>query len=69
MRMMMVFFPEVNILYGSDLFQRRPTGEFFTRQTVSEFVKVVQREKLNVKKVFMLHVGEMDWEEITKAAR
>jgi hypothetical protein len=32
----MVYFPEYNLLYGSDPFQRRQDGSFFYPQTVTD---------------------------------
>jgi hypothetical protein len=64
---MALWFPELKLLYCSDLFQRDQKGEFFLPQTVSEMVSVVEREKLEVKAAFAMHLPLTPWEEIKAA--
>lgn len=66
-RQMALWFPELKLLYCSDLFQRDQKGEFFLPQTVSEMVSVVEREKLEVRAAFAMHLPLTPWEEITAA--
>ncbi|WP_207430863.1 MBL fold metallo-hydrolase [Sabulibacter ruber] len=68
-RMMMVYFPEHQLLYGSDLAQRMPDKSFFMPQYVSELTQAVQRENLKVKKVFAMHLEETDWAELEAAVQ
>lgn len=68
-RMMMVYFPEHKLLYASDLIQRRPNGEFFMPQYLSEAVDAAEREKLEVKNVFAMHLDLTPWSEIIAAVR
>ena len=66
-RQMALWFPELKMLYCSDLFQRDQKGEFFLPQTVSEMVSLVEREKLEVKAAFAMHLPMTRWEEIVAA--
>lgn len=66
-RQMALWFPELKMLYGSDLFQRDQKGEFFLPQTVSEMVSMVEREKIEVRSVFAMHLPVTPWEEVTAA--
>jgi hypothetical protein len=66
-RQMMVYFPGHRLLYGSDPFQRRQDGSFFYPQTVSELVDAVKRERLEVDRFFMMHVGPTPWADLDKA--
>lgn len=66
-RQMALWFPELKLLYCSDLFQRDQKGEFFLPQTVSEMVSVVAREKLEVTRAFAMHLPLTPWEEIAAA--
>ena len=63
----MVFFPEHNLLYGSDPFQVSADGSFFYPQTVTELTDAVAREHLAVNEFFMMHVGLTQWSELSKA--
>jgi hypothetical protein len=62
-RGMAVYFPEGKLLYGSDLFQRS-RGEFFLPQFLTEIADVVEREKLDVLKVFCMHLEPTPWSDI-----
>ena len=66
-RQLMVFFPEHNLLYGSDPFQAGADGSFFYPQTVTELTDAVAREHLAVNEFFMMHVGLTQWSELSKA--
>ncbi len=66
-RMLMVYFPESGLLYGSDLIQKTMDGSFFMPQYLSELADAVTREKLSVKSVFAMHTSLTPWNEITDA--
>jgi len=68
-RQMMVYFPGLKLLYGSDPFQRQPDGSYFYGQTVSELTDAVARERLDVDRFFMMHVGPTPWAELAAALR
>ncbi|HEU5416011.1 MAG TPA: MBL fold metallo-hydrolase [Candidatus Angelobacter sp.] len=68
-RQMMVYFPEHKLLYGSDAFQKLPDGQYFIPQTVSEVADAVQREHLEVKNFFMMHMGVTTWQEVLSTLR
>jgi len=65
-RQMMVYFPEHKLLYGSDAFQRDVSGAYFYPQTMWEVMHAAEREKLEVKKFFMMHVGPTDWSDLQR---
>lgn len=66
-RMMMVYFPEHKLLYGSDLVQGRPDGSFFMPEYLSELVEATSRETLTINSVFAMHTGVRPWNEIEAA--
>jgi hypothetical protein len=66
-RQMMVYFPQLRLLYGSDPFQKNEDGSYFYPQTVWELVHAVQREKLAPAKFFMMHIGLTPWSELPAA--
>jgi hypothetical protein len=66
-RMIMIYFPEHKLLYGSDLLQQMPDGSFFMPQYVSELVDAVRRENLTVDKVFAMHLGITPWANVLAA--
>ncbi|HEV7902390.1 MAG TPA: hypothetical protein VGO96_01010, partial [Pyrinomonadaceae bacterium] len=66
-RMMMVYFPEHRLLYGSDLLQKMPDGSFFMPQYVSEVMGAAEREKLAVERVFAMHMDAMNWTDVGAA--
>ena len=66
-RMMMVYFPEHKLLYGTDLVQKLRDGSFFMPQYLSEVVDAVQRENLTVEKIFAMHLNPLPWTAITSA--
>jgi hypothetical protein len=66
-RMLFVWFPEHRLLYTSDLVQPMPDGSFFNMAQVAEVVEVATREKLEVARVFGMHLGPTDWTALTAA--
>lgn len=66
-RMLMVYFPEHGLLYGSDLIQQYPDGSFFMPQYLSELVAAVRENKLVVQTVFAMHARAMPWNDIVAA--
>ncbi|HEY0099463.1 MAG TPA: hypothetical protein VGB76_10990 [Pyrinomonadaceae bacterium] len=66
-RMMMIYFPEHRLLYGSDLLQKMPNGSFFMPQYVSEVMSAAEREKLAVERVFAMHMDAMNWTDVGAA--
>jgi hypothetical protein len=66
-RQMMVYFPELHLLYGSDPFQKNEDGSYFYPQTVWELVHAVEREKLTPEKFFMMHIELTPWAELPAA--
>ncbi len=65
-RQMMVYFPDLKLLYGSDPFQRNQDGTYFYPQTVSELRGAVAREHLEVNTFFMMHVEPTPWTDLPK---
>ena len=65
-RQMMVYLPELHLLYGSDPFQQNDNGSFFYPQTVSELMDAVARDHLVVDQFFMMHVGPTPWRDLPK---
>lgn len=70
-RQMMVYFPELRLLYGSDPFQKNGDqapgtggGTYTYPQTVSELRDAVAREHLPVERFFMMHIGPTSWSEL-----
>jgi hypothetical protein len=66
---MMVYFPELHLLYGSDPFQQLPDGSYFYPQTVTELQSAVAREHLTPDRFFMMHVGSTPWTDLQKAVK
>jgi hypothetical protein len=65
-RMLMVYLPDRQLLYGSDLVQGPlPDGLFFMPQYLSELMDAVRREKLTVSTIFAMHAGPTPWTKIT----
>jgi hypothetical protein len=63
-RMLMAYFPEHHLLYGSDLLQKQGDGFFFPAYP-KELVEAVCREKLDVQTVFAEHLLPTPWKTIT----
>ena len=66
-RQMMVYFPGLHLLYGSDPFQQIPDGSYHVPQTVSELMDAVDRNNLSVSRFWMMHVGLTPWSDLPKA--
>ena len=63
-RMMMIHFPALKLLYGSDLLQKIPSGFFFPSYP-KELAEAVARENLIVETVFAEHLGPTPWKTVT----
>jgi hypothetical protein len=66
-RMLMVYFPEHQLLYGSDLVQGGQSGGFFMPQYLTELSDAAKREGLKVNAVFAMHAPLIEWTKITEA--
>ena len=66
-RMMMVYFPERKLLYGSDLVQQVPDGSFWNVQYIAELAAAVRRERLAVETVFAMHAEPIPWSSVVDA--
>lgn len=66
-RMMMIYFPEHQMLYASDLIQKSRDGSYFMPQYLSEVIDAAAREKLAVKNVFAMHAEITHWSDIVNA--
>lgn len=62
-RMVMAYFPEHRLLYGSDLLQK-VSGGFFFPAYPKELRDAVNRERLPVAKVFGEHLPPTPWQEV-----
>lgn len=65
--MLMIYFPEHRLLYGSDLLQQSGVGAFFMPQYLTELAAAARREKLAVGGVFAMHLGLRPWGEVLAA--
>lgn len=63
-RMMMVYFPELKLLYASDLIIPQKEG-FFMPQYLSEAVDAITREGLAVETIFGMHLPPMPFKKVT----
>jgi hypothetical protein len=68
-RMLMVYFPEHHLLYGSDLVQGGQGGGFFMPQYLTELNDAVKREGLQVNTVFAMHAPAIEWTKFTEAIK
>jgi hypothetical protein len=69
-RMMVIWFPEINTLYSSDLIQRGRPGstEFFMPAMLLEVETAARREGLTgITQVFGMHLPPTPWAEVTAA--
>lgn len=66
-RMMMAYFPEHRLLYGSDLVQQRRDGSFFMPMFLSELLDAAFRENLTINAVFAMHLGLTPWRDVEAA--
>lgn len=63
-RMIMIHFPEHQLLYASDLVQMAGGGKFFMPQYLTEVESAVNREKISVNRVFAMHSDAVEWKAI-----
>lgn len=63
-RMIMVYAPQLKVLYGADLVQPLPKGGFFMPQYISELRDAAAREKLDVERVFAMHAPPLEWKKV-----
>ncbi|MBV9774434.1 MAG: hypothetical protein JO040_10820 [Gemmatimonadetes bacterium] len=67
-RMMMAYFPEHRVLWGSDLVQGPfADGSFFMPQYLSELADAVRREGLAPETVMAMHRTPIEWSRVTTA--
>ena len=66
-RMMAAYFPALKLLYTSDEIQRQRGGGFFMPELLLEVRDLIQREHLDVDRVFGMHIGSIPWSEIEAA--
>jgi hypothetical protein len=66
-RMMAAYFPALKLLYTSDQIQRQRGGGFFMPELLLEVRDMLQREHLEVDRVFGMHIGLTPWSEIEAA--
>lgn len=67
-RMVAVYFPKQKVLYASDLIQRNHNNSgFFFIEYLAEVKAVVDRNKLDVEKVYAMHMAPVAWKEIEAA--
>ncbi|HLP31361.1 MAG TPA: hypothetical protein VK150_08370, partial [Geothrix sp.] len=66
-RMLMAYFPEHRLLYGSDLVQRNPRGGFLMPIYLVDLARAVAREGLQVDTVFAMHLGPTPWAQVLEA--
>jgi hypothetical protein len=65
--MMLAYFPALALLYTSDEIQRQRSGGFFMPELLVEVRDVIRRKRLNVDRVFGMHIGSIPWREIDAA--
>lgn len=66
-RMLAAYFPNLRLLYASDLAQKGADGNYFWPEYLVEVVRLVERERLGVDTVFALHTSPVPWSEIVAA--
>jgi len=66
-RQMIVYFPESQMLYTSDLFSKLADGSFWLPQFLQELKSVVDREHLEVKTIFGMHYEPTPWTEFLRS--
>jgi hypothetical protein len=67
-RLMAIWWPAHHLLYTSDLFSVRPDGSVFLPQFFDETRDLVRREGLDVRTVFGMHYGPIDWAGLVERA-
>jgi hypothetical protein len=65
--MMAAYFPALKVLYSSDEIMRQRDGSFFMPEFLLEVRDLIQREHLQVDRVFGMHIGSIPWSEIEAA--
>jgi hypothetical protein len=68
-RMIMIYAPNLKVIYGADLVQPLPGGGFFMPQYISELRDAVMREGLVVEKVFAIHSPPLEWSKVLDAVK
>ena len=63
----MIYAPQLKVLYGADLVQLQPSGSFFMPEYLSELKNAVDREKLDVDRVFAIHGSPIEWKKVLNA--
>jgi len=66
-RMIMIYAPQLKVLYGSDLVQLQSSGIFFMPEYLSELKNAADREKLEVERVFAIHGSPTEWKKVLDA--
>lgn len=66
-RMLMAYFPEHRLLYGSDLVQHDQKDGFLMPIYLMDLAKAVTREGLQVDTVFAMHLGPTPWSQVLEA--
>jgi glyoxylase-like metal-dependent hydrolase (beta-lactamase superfamily II) len=66
-RMMAAYVPASKLLYTSDEIMRDRGGAFFMPEFLVEVRDLVQREHLDVERIFGMHIGPTPWTEIEAA--
>ncbi|MEZ5318059.1 MAG: MBL fold metallo-hydrolase [Vicinamibacterales bacterium] len=69
-RMMLIWFPGLDVLYSSDLIQHSgpgPDAPFFMPEMLMEVATAVHREQLTPSRVFGMHLTPTPWTAITAA--
>ena len=66
-RMMMVYFPGHKIIYASDLFQpKNRNGKYWNSHYTLEVIQAIEREGLEVEKLFAMHSAIVNYSDIIK---
>ena len=68
-RMIMIYAPQLKVIYGSDLIQPLPNGGFFMLQYISELKDAVERENLEVERAYAMHSGPLEWKKVLDALK
>jgi hypothetical protein len=68
-RMMAVYFPQIQILYASDLYNPKAFSQQLWAAHVSEIEELIKRERLNVKTVFGIHMPPEAWSNVATELR
>ena len=66
-RMLMAYFPALKLLYTSDNIMPGRSGGFSMPETLVEVRDAVKRERLDVERIFGVHVGPTPWSAIEAA--